>query len=65
MSAGVAYINLGEYEKAVADFTRAIELNPNFAEAYNYRGFAYMKLNKKAQADADAAKAENLGYIPK
>jgi len=30
-----------EYEMAVADFTKAIELDPDFAKAHEYRGYAH------------------------
>ncbi len=32
----------GNCEKAISDYTRAIELNPNLAEAYNNRAYIYM-----------------------
>jgi tetratricopeptide (TPR) repeat protein len=32
----------GNCDKAIADYTRAIELNPNLAEAYNNRAYIYM-----------------------
>ena len=31
--------NLKDYYGAISDYTKAIELNPNFADAYNNRGF--------------------------
>jgi tetratricopeptide (TPR) repeat protein len=37
---GMNYRRLGQYEKAVADYTRAIELNANDSEAYTGRGLA-------------------------
>jgi tetratricopeptide (TPR) repeat protein len=30
-----------EYDRAIADYTTAIGLKPDYAEAYNDRGFAY------------------------
>src|SRR5262245_45776300 len=30
----------GKYNEAIAQYTKAIELRPNFAEAYNNRGYA-------------------------
>ncbi len=30
-------------DRAIADYTRAIELNPNYADAYNNRGIAYKR----------------------
>ena len=31
---------LGDYQEAIADFNEVIQLKPDFAEAYNNRGFA-------------------------
>ena len=38
---GETYNLKGENEKAIADCTKAIELAPGLAEAYNNRGLAY------------------------
>jgi len=38
---GVAYVEKGENDQAVAGFTKAIEINPRFAKAYYYRGVIY------------------------
>ena len=38
---GWAYRDQGELDKAIADFTKAIELDPTYAVAYNNRGFVY------------------------
>ena len=43
------------------DFTKAIELNPKFADAYYNRGFAMSKLNNKNAACQDFSKARELG----
>jgi energy-converting hydrogenase Eha subunit A len=40
---GRAYENDGQYDKAVADYTKAIALNPFFTEAYNNLGVIYGK----------------------
>ena len=37
---GSAYNDLGNYRQAIDDFDRAIEINPDNAEAYNNRGRA-------------------------
>ena len=34
----------GQHHEAIAEYTKAIELNPNFAEAYFYRGNSYSLL---------------------
>ena len=49
-----------DYEAAVRDFSKAIELNPEYATAYNNRGFAYMKLSKYNEAIIDFDKAIEL-----
>jgi len=42
---GIAYRQQGEYERAIADLDRAIELNPRFADAYVQRAFAYQQMD--------------------
>jgi serine protease Do len=46
--------------KAIADYTQAIEIDPNFASAYNKRGFAYLNLKEYQKAIADYEKAAQL-----
>ena len=38
---GISYNNKGEYDLAIRDYTKAIELDPKFAYAYNNRGNSY------------------------
>lgn len=38
---GAAYVDLGEYRKAIDDFTKTIKLDPKHASAYDNRGIAY------------------------
>jgi tetratricopeptide (TPR) repeat protein len=47
--------NTGSYSKAIADYNQAIKIDPNNANAYNSRGYAYVELGdyKKALADLD------------
>ncbi|MGB5772260.1 MAG: tetratricopeptide repeat protein, partial [Crocosphaera sp.] len=47
---GYLHYNLSEYDKAIADYTKAIELNPNYAYAYNNRGLAYYNLKEYQKA---------------
>lgn len=42
-----------DYKGAIADYTEAIRLNPNFAEAYNNRGLVRNELGDKQGALAD------------
>jgi len=57
---GNAYAELNEHERAIKDFDKAIELNPDDAETYYNRGVAYAKLNKYEQAIKDYEKAIEL-----
>ena len=45
---------------AIEDFTKAIELNPNYSEAYYNRGFSKNELKDKKGARLDWAKAKEL-----
>src|ERR1700746_2824523 len=38
---GNGYVLKGEYDRAIADYTEAIKLDPNFAAAYNGRAGGY------------------------
>ena len=53
-------IGMGLYNSAIDDFTRAIELDPNDAKAYNNRGIAYRYLGEYQQAIDDSTKAIEL-----
>jgi len=50
---GNAYHSKGEYDQAIADYGKAIQLNPKYAEAYNNRGAAHEKKQDKGKAIAD------------
>jgi tetratricopeptide (TPR) repeat protein len=55
---GVFYFNLGEYDHAIADYSRAIELDPTQGLAYNNRCLARAVAGKDlvdALADCDRA----------
>ena len=49
-----------EYDRAIADYTTAIQLKPDFAEAYNDRGFAYYLKGDAERAIADYTRAIEL-----
>ena len=38
---GITFGRKGEFDCAITDFDKAIQLKPDFAEAYNNRGLAY------------------------
>ena len=47
----------GQFEKAIDDYSRAIESNPAYSEAYHGRGQALKEVGKTLQAIADYSKA--------
>ena len=61
---GLAWHNKGEYDKAIADYTRAIELKPDDAVDYNNRGNAWRSKGEYDKAIADYIRAIELdaGY---
>ena len=62
MFKGVSYGNKGQYDQAISDYTKALEINPKYAKAYDNRGFIYLvKLGNKVKGCADWKKACELG----
>ena len=71
---GKVYIRTEEYEKAVQFLTESIELDPNNAEAYHFRGSAYYFLGKTKSSCEDwkraceldtSCRGWNFGYYQK
>ena len=48
------------YKKSIEYYTKALQFNPNYAEAHNNRGVAYSKSGKHEYAITDYTKAINL-----
>ncbi|PBQ32651.1 hypothetical protein CNR22_13010 [Sphingobacteriaceae bacterium] len=64
---GAIYLEIKkDGKKAVEEFTKAIEINPNYVEAYFARGYAYSKLKDKESAKADYRMCLKIkpGYEP-
>ncbi len=57
---GISVCDLGQYQKAIDDFTTAIELNPHYAEAYNHRGLTFDRLQAYQKAIDDFTTAIEL-----
>jgi tetratricopeptide (TPR) repeat protein len=49
---GFANRHLGDYDAALTAYAKALELNPNYPDAIEYRGEAYLGLNKIDEAKA-------------
>jgi len=59
-TAANAYLITGNFDRALADYSAAIELRPEYAEAYNNRGFAYGRRGGFEQAIRDLSRAIEL-----
>jgi tetratricopeptide (TPR) repeat protein len=57
---GFTYHNLKQYDAALADYNRAIQLDPNEALAFNNRGMTYAALQRHEEALADYSRAIKL-----
>jgi tetratricopeptide (TPR) repeat protein len=59
-SRGIAYAKRREYDQAIADYDKAIDLDPKNAKAYYQRGYVYDIEGKHDRAMADYNKAMEL-----
>ena len=50
----------GSYELAIADYNKAIEIDPSFAEAHYDRGFSFYELGRYEEAITDLTLAIDL-----
>jgi tetratricopeptide (TPR) repeat protein len=57
---GSWHLSRREYDRAIADFNAAIQLDPRFAEAYSNRGLARFQLKHYAEAIGDYERAIQL-----
>jgi tetratricopeptide (TPR) repeat protein len=57
---GVAKWRLKQFDEAIADFTKAASLNPDYAPAYNNRGNVYLDMNRAEEAYKDFDRAVAL-----
>ncbi len=54
---GYAYSTIGQWNMAVADYSKAIEIDPNYTDAWSNRGGAYGKLGQWDKTIADCSQA--------
>ena len=58
---GNIHLQMQDFEKAIEDYTKAIQYEPTMAEAYYNRALTLLYLNNKKQAVKDLSKAGELG----
>jgi tetratricopeptide (TPR) repeat protein len=63
LNRGNCFLKKKEYDKALGDYSKAIELNPKNPDIYVNRGDCYYKMKKKDDACNDWSKAKELGDI--
>ncbi|MBI4641081.1 MAG: tetratricopeptide repeat protein [Candidatus Tectomicrobia bacterium] len=54
---GLTHWQFGQYDQAIASYTKVLEIDPRFAEAYNNRGVAYHDKGQYDQAITDFNRA--------
>ena len=54
---GVSYANKYQYDRAISDYTKALEINPEYAKTYNNRGLVYVNKGQYDQAISDFTNA--------
>ncbi|MFZ3063920.1 MAG: tetratricopeptide repeat protein [Nitrospirota bacterium] len=59
---GLRFYLKREVDNAIADFTKAIEINPRYVRAYNMRSLAYYANKEYDKTWEDVYKAQGLGF---
>lgn len=54
------HAQIGPYEDAIAYFSEAMEMDPNYSEYYNDRGAVHFKMDRLAEAERDYLRAIEL-----
>jgi tetratricopeptide (TPR) repeat protein len=57
---GHCYDQLGQFDKSVAAYSKALAIDPSFVKGYEFRANAYAKLGKKELAAQDRKSASSL-----
>ena len=62
---GLEHSKNGDHEIAIENYTKAIELKPDYADAYYRRSKAWLHLGEQEKAKADMQTASNIGINSK
>ncbi|MBI5031756.1 MAG: tetratricopeptide repeat protein [Chloroflexi bacterium] len=57
---GVLYLDEKDFDRALADLNKALQLSPNYDRAFYYRGLTYKSIGDSAKAIADFKQAASL-----
>jgi WD40 repeat protein len=57
---GLSKAQQGQYKQAIEELTKAILIDPDYIDAYLYRGFLYEKLGQSIRSEKDFNKATKL-----
>lgn len=60
---GITFSENKEHDEAILEYTRAVEINPNFGEAYDNRGNTYTEKGELDSAISDYTKAIEIDPI--
>jgi len=60
-NSGVAHSKNGDYDCAIKDYTQAIALKPDYADAYYRRSRAWLYLGEEEKAKSDMKTASDIG----
>jgi tetratricopeptide (TPR) repeat protein len=60
---GSTYQQKGDFDRAIADFSKAIELKANYDAAYNARGLVYAAKGDYERALSDVTRATELARV--
>jgi tetratricopeptide (TPR) repeat protein len=59
---GIALWKQDKYDEAIAEFNKAIEIDPKHAKSYYYRANVYYDCGQYSRAWKDVHEAEDQGY---